>query len=527
MSERPAAPIDEVLADSMHRAQVRASGAEAQASLAAERQQAAEALRRISNANESRFRAWFDSASPGVVAIDDTGRITLVNTSTEEMFGYRRDELVGQPLAIILPERYRTGYAEHERACFAHPHKRPVVEVRGRKKDGAEFPLEVGLSFVEEGGVRSALAFITDISERSRAAEALGEIQRDLMTKNSQLEGLFQHSPVGLAIFDAEPPYQVLTHNRIYQQFSDEPFRSEGMLGKYIPDYMPQAEQNGMFEIFREVARTGNGKTLYAFPYEGLRRGKTWWNWNLSPVLLEGKVKAFAHMLIEVTEEVQARESLAATEGRFRALLESASQGVLAVDDGGCITLVNAKPEEMFGYHRDELVGQPLEVLLPERFRAVHGDYQRTYFAHPRSRAMGLGGDLTGRKKDGSEFPLEASLSFVEQGESRMALALITDITERRRTQEALRESEAQFRTLANAIPQLCWTANAGGLISWYNQRWYEYTGTTPGKMEGWGSQSVHDPEALPEVLDRWQGSMASGEPFDMVLPLRGADGVF
>ena len=84
-----------------------------------------------------------------------------------------------------------------------------------------------------------------------------------------------------------------------------------------------------------------------------------------------------------------------------------------------------------------------------------------------------------------------------------------------------------QFRTLANAIPQLCWMANADGWLFWYNHRWYEYTGTTPEQMEGWGWQSVHDPEALPTVLERWKSSIASGEPFDMVFPLRGADGAF
>ena len=94
-------------------------------------------------------------------------------------------------------------------------------------------------------------------------------------------------------------------------------------------------------------------------------------------------------------------------------------------------------------------------------------------------------------------------------------------------SQEELRRTEDQFATLANAIPQLCWMANADGWIFWYNQRWYDYTGTAPEQMEGWGWQSVHDPEALPKVMARWQGSIATGEPFDMVFPLRGADGVF
>ncbi len=94
-------------------------------------------------------------------------------------------------------------------------------------------------------------------------------------------------------------------------------------------------------------------------------------------------------------------------------------------------------------------------------------------------------------------------------------------------SKEKLRQSEEQFETLANAIPQLCWMANADGWITWYNQRWYEYTGTTPQQMEGWGWQSVHDPDALPKVMERWKASIANGEPFDMVFPLRGSDGVF
>ena len=93
--------------------------------------------------------------------------------------------------------------------------------------------------------------------------------------------------------------------------------------------------------------------------------------------------------------------------------------------------------------------------------------------------------------------------------------------------QVELRESGEQFRGLAEGIPQLAWAANPDGWIYWYNQRWYEYTGTTPQQMEGWGWQSVHDPDELPQVMERWKVSIATGEPFDMVFPLRGADGVF
>jgi PAS domain S-box-containing protein len=91
----------------------------------------------------------------------------------------------------------------------------------------------------------------------------------------------------------------------------------------------------------------------------------------------------------------------------------------------------------------------------------------------------------------------------------------------------ALRESELRFRTMANAFPQLAWTARADGFIEWYNQGWYNYTGTSPNDMEGWGWQSVHDPLTLPLVMERWKVAIESGEPFEMAFPLRGADGRF
>jgi PAS domain S-box-containing protein len=91
----------------------------------------------------------------------------------------------------------------------------------------------------------------------------------------------------------------------------------------------------------------------------------------------------------------------------------------------------------------------------------------------------------------------------------------------------SLAESEEQFRTLANAIPQLCWMANADGWRTWYNQRWYDYTGADPEQVKGWGWQSVHAAQALPQVMERWRASLATGEPLDMTYPLRGSDGVF
>ncbi len=90
-----------------------------------------------------------------------------------------------------------------------------------------------------------------------------------------------------------------------------------------------------------------------------------------------------------------------------------------------------------------------------------------------------------------------------------------------------MQTGDSQLRALAENIPTLCWLANADGYIVWYNRRWYDYTGTTPDEMEGWGWQSVHHPGELPRVLEHWQASIATGKPFEMVFPIKGRDGTF
>jgi PAS domain S-box-containing protein len=101
------------------------------------------------------------------------------------------------------------------------------------------------------------------------------------------------------------------------------------------------------------------------------------------------------------------------------------------------------------------------------------------------------------------------------------------DITERKRTEEELLESQQRFQAMANAIPQLAWMAKPDGWIFWYNQRWHAYCGTTPGQMEGWDWRSVHDPQELPRVIKKWKAALASGEPWEDTFPLRRHDGEF
>jgi len=138
----------------------------------------------------------------------------------------------------------------------------------------------------------------------------------------------------------------------------------------------------------------------------------------------------------------QTREQLEAalhkSEALAQAVLESASEAIILIDAGGRITVVNPAAERMFGYDRADLLGQSLEILLPERLRGVHAGHRTGYFAAPRARPMGIGLDLAGLRKDGTEFPVEISLSHVEAPDGVLAMAFVTDITERKRAEAQL-----------------------------------------------------------------------------------------
>jgi PAS domain S-box-containing protein len=156
----------------------------------------------------------------------------------------------------------------------------------------------------------------------------------------------------------------------------------------------------------------------------------------------------------DITARALAEAALRRSEATSRAFLENASEGIVVTDAAGLIVIVNARTEAMFGYAREELVGQPVERLIPARLRHVHAGHRQAYMAAPRARPMGQGLDLAGLRKDGVEFPVEVSLSHVGTDEGRRAIAFITDISERVAFQRAARQADklAALGTLSAGI---------------------------------------------------------------------------
>src|SRR5437667_82498 len=238
---------------------------------------------------------WFgdllESAPDAIVGVDDQGRIVLINSQTEKIFGYGRDELLNQPVEILLPERVRRAHERHRAGYVVDPRTRPMgvgLDLAGRRKDGSEFPAEISLSpFQTRDGV-IVTSIIRDISDRRKV------------------------------------------------------------------------------------------------------------------------------------------------EGKFRGLLEAAPDAMIIVERTGRIVRVNSQAERVFGYRRDQLLGQPVEMLVPERFRGHHPEHRVAYFEGPRVRAMGSGLELYGLRRDGSEFPVEISLSPLETEEGILVTSAIRDVSERR-----------------------------------------------------------------------------------------------
>jgi formate hydrogenlyase transcriptional activator len=164
-----------------------------------------------------------------------------------------------------------------------------------------------------------------------------------------------------------------------------------------------------------------------------------------------------------------ARQSGRPSSALAEKLVEFAPDAIVVTNAGGLITEVNPQAERLFGYARAELLGLPVETLIPERFRDAHPAHRNNYGQHPSARSMGIGLELYGRRKDGTEFPVDIMLSPLQVEDEKLFLAVVRDITERKQTEAALQRSEESFRLLVEGVKDyaIFMLSRGGQVLNW------------------------------------------------------------
>ena len=207
---------------------------------------------------------------------------------------------------------------------------------------------------------------------------------------------------------------------------------------------------------------------------------------------------------------------------RYDAVVDSAPDVILTLDDEDIIQFANPAADRQFGYAAKELIGEPAALLFEDR--AAWNETRRSVLNGDSVRQPV---EVMARRKDGSASYLEVSLSRWESQSRVLITAILRDVNERRVAQEILRASEAQFRTLAQAMPNHVWTARPDGQLDWFNERVYEYSGVKSGTLDGGGWSTLVHPDDMSAAAELWQAALTDGAPYEAQFRIRSANGLY
>ncbi len=399
------------------------------------------------NESDAQLREIVDHALDGIVVIDDHGVITDINPAAQRLFGYSPKELIGQNVSILMPEPYSSEHDANLKIYRETGQQRIIGltrEVSGRRKDGSVFPIELSVSEVLRGGRRLFTGIVRDISERNRMESerqkyvALVENNSDFMAMASLSWELLYINKAGCELIGITPG-QV-------EGMEVRDFWDTASLPAVLREALPVQVSGGSFRFRGKIKNFANGEAIDV-------------DCNTFGIIEphSGETFAIGFSLRDMREQMRGEQALRDSEARLQAILDSAVDGILTINERGMMEGVNAAARKIFGYEQGELLGKNIKMLMPAAYAREHDQYLRNYRHTGQRKIIGIGREVVGRRKDGSEFPVDLSVSEVRLGDRVLFTGIVRDITARKQVEQhrALLVAELSHRvknTLATVI---------------------------------------------------------------------------
>jgi diguanylate cyclase (GGDEF)-like protein/PAS domain S-box-containing protein len=384
--------------------------------------------------SEARYRTVLDAAFDAIVTITRDGIVRWFNRGAERIFGYRAEEVIGQPVTLLMPERYRDLCVAGLHSYLRTGEARVVggtTELVGLRKEGSEFPIEMSLGETHENGERLFTAVIRDVTERKRTEDALREAR-------DRFRSIFDHAPIGVAMVSLEGRY--LEVNRSLCEilgYTEEELQALTWQEITHPDDLAASSAYARRIVEGEFPRYHLEKRFL------LADGHTVWA-SLSVSLVrdsEGEPLYFVSQIQDVTERKRFEEALERLSQQHEMVLKSAGEGIFGLDLHGNITFVNPAASDMTGWSPRDLLSRPMHNLVhhskPDGTRYPSEECP-IYVAFTTGTTHSRDDEVFWRK-DGTSFPVEyTSTPIFEDGEIAGAVVTFRDITERKALEQQL-----------------------------------------------------------------------------------------
>ncbi len=426
---------------------------------------------------EERTRMILESSAEGIFGVDEEGDITFVNPAACKMLGFSTEELIGQPSHAIIHHHKPDGslYPREECPMYAAYTRGEASRIDDEflwRKDGSGFPVEYGANpIVKDERVLGAVVSFSDITVRKQQ-------ETELQTQHSALESAAN----AIVITDNKGTIQWV--NQAFTQLTG--YEREEAIGQN-----PRVLKSGVHEreFFENLWRTVLGGSVWHGTLTNKRKDGVLYQeeMTITPVRSkQGQITHFVAVKQDITERLRAEQLVRETEQFYRSVLELAPDGLMVVDTDGII-LANAQIEKLFGYTRDELAGQPVEMLVPEDVREGHRALRESFHNDPAVREMGMNRELRGLRKDGSQFPAEIGLSPLpaRQGHGAQVAVSIRDITERKRAEQDLANSERRTRRILETCNEGFWLIDNDTVTIEVNDAMCQILGRTRSEILG------------------------------------------